>query len=92
MRSFFIAALVPTLIIGSLTLSACATEDYAADLSKPNFGKRELISDETVDARLLTNGLYAAKPYALTPYAASCVTASFGCLQRTQSSWSSFDP
>jgi hypothetical protein len=90
MRSTFTAVLVATLALGTLTLSACATEDYATDLTKPNFGRRQLISGETVDARVLTNGLYSARPYALTPYAATCVTTSFGCLQRNQ--WSSFDP
>lgn len=97
MRSVIIAktlraAFVPTLILGSLALSACATEDYAAELGQPNFGRRALISDENVDARLLSNGLYASKPYALTPYAPSCLTSNYSCSQRTQSSWSSFDP
>ena len=92
MRSIFTAGLVATLMLGTVTLSACATKDYTADLSKPNFGRRELISGESVDARVLTNGLYSATPHVLTPYAASCVTRSVGCLQRTQSSWSSFDP
>jgi len=85
-------AFLPTLILGSLALSACATEDYAAELGQPNFGRRALISDENVDARLLSNGLYASKPYTLTPYASSCLTGNYGCSQRTQSSWSSFDP
>jgi hypothetical protein len=92
MRSIFIAAaFVPTLF-GILALSGCATEDYAADLSKPNFGRLQLISGDTVDARVLTNGAYSASPHAITPYASSCVTTSVGCLQRTQSSWTSFDP
>lgn len=87
---------VGVLILG-LALSACATEDFASDLSKPNFGRLELNSDDNVDARLLQNGLYLPKPFAATPYAAapftpSCLTADYRCLRQAQSSWSSFDP
>jgi hypothetical protein len=88
--------LIPVLIIAS-TLSACATEDMTSELSQPNFGRRQLNSDENVDSRLLMNGLYAPKPfgvspYAATPYAPSCLAAEYRCSQRAQSAWSSFDP
>jgi hypothetical protein len=83
---------IPVAIIG-LALGACAaTGDYVSDLYKPNFGRLELNSDENVDARLLMNGLYSSTPHEISPYTASCATASFRCLQRAQSSWSSFDP
>jgi hypothetical protein len=80
-----------------LALSACATENLASDLYRPNFGLRALNPDENVDPRLLQNGLYLSKPFAPTPYAASpftpsCVSADYGCLRQAQSSWSSFDP
>ncbi len=80
-----------------LTLSACVTEDFASDLNKPNFGLRELNPENNVDARLLQNGLYLSKPYAISSYAAnpfapSCLSADYRCLRQAQSSWSSFDP
>src|SRR5258708_39707531 len=37
--------LIPVLIIAS-TLSACATEDMASELSQPNFGRRQLNRSE----------------------------------------------
>jgi len=82
--------------IASAVLTACAT-DYASELYKPNFGLPALNSDDNVDSRLLMNGLYAAKPFGVSPYAANpyaspCLTAEYGCTQRTQSAWSSFDP
>ena len=88
--------LIPVLIIAS-TLSACATEDLASELSQPNYGRRQLNSDENVDSRLLMNGLYAPKPfgvspYAVTPYAPACLTAEYRCSQQARSAWSSFDP
>lgn len=88
--------LIPLLLIGA-TLAACATEDLSSELYKPNFGLRALNSDENVDSRLLMNGLYAPKPfgispYAATPYAPSCVSAEYRCSQQAQSAWSSFDP
>jgi hypothetical protein len=88
--------LIPVFIIAS-TLSACATEDMASELSKPNYGRLLLNPDENVDSRLLLNGLYAPKPfgvspYAATPYAPPCLTAEYRCSQRVQSAWSSFDP
>jgi hypothetical protein len=87
---------IPALIIAA-TLSACASEDMASALSQPNYGRRLLNSDENVDSRLLLNGLYAPKPfgvspYAATPYAPSCLTAEYRCSQQAQSAWSSFDP
>ena len=96
MRPINLVKLIPLFIIAS-TLSACATEDMASELSQPNFGRRQLNSAENVDSRLLMNGLYALKPfgvspYAATPYAASCLTAEFRCSQQAQSAWSSFDP
>jgi hypothetical protein len=88
--------LIPVLIIAS-TLSACATEDMASELSLPNYGRRLLNSDENVDSRLLMNGLYTPKPfgvspYAATPYAPLCLTAEYRCSQQARSAWSSFDP
>jgi hypothetical protein len=88
--------LILAVIIAS-TLSACATEDMSSQLSRPNYGRRQLNSDENVDSRLLMNGLYAPKPfgvspYAATPYAPSCSSAEYRCTQRAQSAWSSFDP
>jgi hypothetical protein len=88
--------LIPFLIIAS-TLSACATEDMTSELSQPNFGMPRLNSEENVDSRLLMNGLYAPKsfgvsPYAVTPYAPSCLTAEYRCSQQARSAWSSFDP
>ena len=78
-------------------LSACVTENLAAQLYQPNYGLRPLHSEENVDSRLLMNGLYAPKPfgvspYAVTPYAPACVSAEFRCTQQAQSAWSSFDP
>ena len=80
--------LIPVLIIAS-TLSACATEDMTSELSQPNYGMRRLNSDENVDSRLLMNGLYAPKPfgvspYAVTPYAPSCLTAEYRCSQQAR--------
>jgi hypothetical protein len=88
--------LIPAFIIAS-TLSACATEDMTSELSNPNYGRRQLNSDDNVDSRLLMNGLYAPKPfgvspYAATPYAPSCLTAEYRCSQQAQSAWSSFEP
>ena len=60
--------LIPVLIIAS-TLSACATEDMTSELSQPNYGLRRLNSEENVDSRLLMNGLYAPKPFGVSPYA-----------------------
>ena len=79
------------------TLSGCATEDMTSELSQPNYGRRQLNSDENVDSRLLINGLYMPKPfgvspYAATPYAFSCVTAEYRCSQQAQAAWSSFEP
>jgi hypothetical protein len=96
MNSISTIKLILALAIAS-TLSACATENLADDLYKPNFGVRSLNSDENVDSRLLMNGLYAPKPfgvsqYAAAPYAASCVTAEFRCSQHSLSTWSSQDP
>jgi hypothetical protein len=96
MRLIDPVSLIPVLIIGS-TLSACVTEDMTSELSQPNFGRRQLNSDENVDSRLLMNGLYAPKPYGVSPYAATpysfpCSTAEFRCSQQAQSAWSSFDP
>jgi hypothetical protein len=88
--------LILALFIAS-TLAGCATEDMTSELSRPNYGRRQLNSDENVDSRLLMNGLYAPKPfgvgpYAATPYSPSCVTAEYRCAQQAQSAWSSFDP
>lgn len=88
--------LIPATII-ALTLSACATEDMTSQLSQPNYGRMQLNGDDNVDSRLLMNGLYLPKPlgvspYAATPYAPSCSTAGYRCLQQGQSAWSSFDP
>ena len=87
--------LIPVLIVAS-TLSACATEDMTSELSHPNFGRRWLNSDENVDSRLLMNGLYAPKPFGVSPYAATpyapCLTAEYRCSQQALSAWSSFDP
>ncbi len=96
MRLINPVGLIPVLMIGS-TLSACVTEDMASELSQPNFGRRQLNSDENVDSRLLMNGLYAPKPYGVSPYAATpyafpCLTAEFRCSQQAQPAWSSFDP
>ena len=79
------------------TLSGCATEDMTSELSQPNYGRRLLNSDDNVDSRLLMNGLYAPKPfgvspYAATPFAPSCVTAEYRCSRQAQSVWSSFEP
>jgi hypothetical protein len=79
------------------TLSACATEDMSSELYKANYGRRPLISDEIVDSRLLMNGMYAPKPFGVSPYAAvpyapSCLTAEYRCAQQAQSAWSSFEP
>ena len=87
---------IPAIIIAS-TLSACATEDMASELSQPNYGLPRLNSEENVDSRLLMNGLYAPKPfgvsaYATTPYAPSCLAAEYRCSQQARSAWSSFDP
>jgi hypothetical protein len=88
--------LILPLIIAS-TLSGCATEDMTSELSQPNYGRRQLNGDDNVDSRLLMNGLYAPKPfgvspYAATPYAPSCVTAEYRCSQQAQAAWSSFEP
>jgi len=88
--------LIPVLILVS-TLCACATENMASELSQPNFGLPLLNPDENVDSRLLMNGLYAPKPfgvspYAVTPYAPACLTAEYRCSQQMRSAWSSFDP
>lgn len=88
--------LVPVFLV-ALALSACATEDMSSELYKPHFGIRQLNSDENVDPRLLMNGLYAPKPfgvspYAATPYAPTCLSAEYRCSQLAQSAWSSFDP
>jgi hypothetical protein len=88
--------LILAFIIAS-TLSGCATEDMTSELSQPNYGRRQLNGDDNVDSRLLMNGLYAPKPfgvspYAATPYAPPCVTAEYRCLQQAQSAWSSFEP
>jgi hypothetical protein len=79
------------------TLSACATGNLADDLYKPNFGMRALNPDENVDSRLLMNGLYAPKPFGVSPYAAapyapSCITAEFRCSRQSLAAWSSGDP
>jgi hypothetical protein len=79
------------------TLTGCASGDWSSELYKPNFGRQLLNSDENVDSRLLSNGLYAPKPfgvspYAATPYAPTCVTAEYRCSQQAQSAWSSFEP
>lgn len=84
-------------IVMSLTLSACATEDMTSELYKANYGRRVLNSDDNVDSRKLMNGLYAPKPfgvspYAATPYAPSCLTAEYRCSQQAQAAWSSFEP
>jgi hypothetical protein len=86
-----------TAIVMASTLSACATEDMTSELYKPNYGRRLLNSDDNVDSRQLMNGLYAPKPfgvspYATTPYAASCLTAEYRCSQQAQSAGSSFEP
>lgn len=78
------------------SLSACAT-DYVSSLHGPNFGMRALNPDQNVDSRLLMNGLYAPKPfgvspYAISPYTSPCLTADYRCAQQTQSHWSSSDP
>jgi hypothetical protein len=78
-------------------LSACATGDLADNLYQPNFGVRTLNPEDNVDARLLTNGLYAPKPfgvspYAAAPYAAPCLTAESRCSQQSLSTWTSHDP
>ncbi len=91
MKSISTIRFIPV-FIALLALTACATEDYVSDLYKPNFGLRELNSDENVDSRLLMNGLYSSKPYTVSPYATSCVTAEYRCTQQAQASWSSFDP
>jgi hypothetical protein len=96
MKLITLAKLIPTFIIAT-TLTACATENLASELYKPNFGMRQLNSDENVDSRLLMNGLYAPKPfgvspYAVAPYAPACVSAESRCMQQAQSAWSSFDP
>jgi hypothetical protein len=88
--------LILAFVIAS-TLSGCVTEDMTSELSKPNYGRRQLNSDENVDSRLLMNGLYAPKPFgvspcAATPYAPSCVTAEYRCSQQGQAAWSSFEP
>ncbi len=87
--------LISSLII-CLALSACAA-DYVSQLSGPNYGLHVLNSDENVDSRLLMNGVYAPKPfgvspYAATPYAPSCLTAEYRCSPQAQSAWSSFEP
>ncbi len=84
-------------VFSALALSGCASGNLAAELYKPNFGMRPLNSDENVDSRLLMNGLYLPKPfgvspYAVAPYAPTCVSADAHCLQQAQSAWSSFDP
>lgn len=96
MKPITLARLIPAVIIAS-TLCACAAENLASELYKPNYGMRPLNSDENVDARLLMNGLYAPKPfgvssYAVAPYAPACVSADSRCMQQAQSAWSSFDP
>ena len=88
--------LIPALVIAA-TLSGCATENMTSALSQPNYGRRLLNSDENVDSRLLMNGLYAPKPFGVSPYAAapyapSCVTAEYRCSQQAQAAWSSFEP
>ena len=70
MRLINPVGLIPVLITG-LALSACVTEEMASELSQPNFGRRQLNSNENVDSRLLMNGLYAPKPYGVSPYAAT---------------------
>ncbi len=87
--------LIPVLITASF-LAACA-DNLASELYKPNFGMRPLNSDENVDSRLLMNGLYAPKPFGVSPYAAApyvplCASAEYRCSQQAQSTWSSFDP
>ncbi len=96
MKLIALARLIPAVIIAA-TLSACATDNLASELYKPNFGMPQLNSDENVDTRLLMNGLYAPKPfgvspYAVAPYAPACVSAEARCMQQAQSAWSSFDP
>ena len=96
MNPMTLARLIPAVIVAA-TLCACASEDLASELYKPNYGMRPLNSDENVDSRLLMNGLYAPKPfgvspYAVTPYAPACASAEFRCMQQAQSAWSSFDP
>jgi hypothetical protein len=93
-RSQLVKWIIPVLV--SAALSACAT-DYASSLYEPNFGMRKLNADENVDVRLLQNGLYAPKPfgvspYAVSPYSSPCSTAEYRCAQQLQSGWSSFDP
>ncbi len=96
MNSISAIKLVSALFAAS-TLSACATGNLADDLYRPNFGVRALNSDDNVDSRLLMNGLYAPKPFGVSPYAAApyaspCLTAEFRCSQQSLSTWSSQDP
>jgi hypothetical protein len=84
-------------LVTASTLSACATGDLADNLYQPNFGVRTLNSEDNVDARLLTNGLYTPKPYGVSPYAAApyaapCLTAEVRCSQQMLSTWTSQDP
>ncbi len=96
MKSTSMIKLLLALAITS-ALSACATGNLADDLYQPNYGVRMLNSEDNVDSRLLSNGLYSPKPfgvspYAAAPYAAGCLTAEFRCSQQALSTWTSQDP
>jgi hypothetical protein len=96
MKLFSTAIMIPAFLFAA-TLSGCVSENLASELYKPNFGQPALNGDENVDSRLLMNGLYAPKPFGVSPYAAApyapaCVSAEFRCTQQAQSAWSSFDP
>jgi hypothetical protein len=96
MKSISVIKLLLALTIAS-TLTACATGNLADDLYQPNFGMRMLNSEDNVDSRLLTNGLYVPKPFGVSPYAAApyspaCLTAEVRCSQQSLSTWTSHDP
>ena len=68
-------------LILCFALAACATGDYAAQLSQPNFGLRVLPSFN-LDSSALMNGVYAPKFLQ-----SSCIDADHGCSPQLQQRW-----
>lgn len=73
-------------LVFSMALSACASSDYASQLSQPNFGRR-LVPSVNLDPTALMYG-----PLAPRPSQVPCYTADNRCSPQLQLLWADSAP